>query len=355
MSPARAALAGLALALCAWGAAWALGSESVLDQLDELELKEAECANRIEALRTRERLLNSQLAATDSATAAIEQKLALQNAQLAARLRSFYKLSQVGRYEYLLGSRDLSDFERRRNDLERLVRLDHAQRTDYQDTLSQKRSAQAKVIAEREELRALLRELGVEKGQLDAKMAEKREFVAKLRADGKLLARATRELDRAKENLSQKVARLDPSPLREKDPQAGKRFAGQKGRLLCPVAARISRSYGEIKQEGAKSFHTGLDLDAPYGTPLRAPTYATVVFAGPFRGFGTLLILDHGGGYHTLYGHLSAISVAVGDEVKPGQIIAQTGDSGSLTGPDLYFELRVGGKPQNPQDWFTCR
>lgn len=349
-----AALGGLLALLAFGGAGWAAPDESVLDALDALELKEQECANRIEALRTRERALNQQLAATDSATAVVEKKLALQNTQLVARLRSFYKLSQVGRYEYLLGARDLSDFERRRNDLERLVRLDQTQRADYQTTLTQKRGAQAKVIAEREELRALLRELAVEKSQLDGKMAEKREFVARLKADGKLFARATRELDKAKEKLSQKVARLDPGPVQEKDPQAGKRFAGQKGRLLCPVSARILRAFGEIKQEGAKSFHTGLDLDAPYGTPLRAPTYATVVFAGPFRGFGTLLILDHGGGYHTLYGHLSSIGVTMGEPVKPGQIIAQSGDSGSLSGPDLYFELRVNGKPQNPADWFLC-
>jgi septal ring factor EnvC (AmiA/AmiB activator) len=80
-----------------------------------------------------------------------------------------------------------------------------------------------------------------------------------------------------------------------------------------------------------------------------------VVFTGWFKGYGNLIILDHGGDYYTLYAHVAEILVKEGDDVRQGQRIGTVGDTGSLAGPRLYFEVRHGGKPQDPSDWLRQR
>ena len=119
---------------------------------------------------------------------------------------------------------------------------------------------------------------------------------------------------------------------------------------MWPVEGRIASSFGErqdpINGEGA--FHTGIDIDAPYGTPVRAAADGEVIGAGDGRGYGREVMLDHGHGVITLYGHLSAIAVVPGQHVTRGQVIGYVGQSGRATGPHLHYEVRVHNVPVNP-------
>ena len=106
---------------------------------------------------------------------------------------------------------------------------------------------------------------------------------------------------------------------------------------------------------GTKTFRNGIDIDAAEGTGITAVAAGQVLYTGWFRGYGNLIIVDHGGEYYTLYAHASNIRVAEGDEVKQGQAIGTVGDTGSLQGPRLYFEVRHGGRPQDPAQWLRPR
>ncbi len=94
--------------------------------------------------------------------------------------------------------------------------------------------------------------------------------------------------------------------------------------------------------------HDGIDIAAPYGTPIYAAKAGRVIFAGWYYGYGRTVILDHGNGVSTLYGHASRLLVRVGDRVEAGQLIARVGSTGYSTGPHLHFEIRVNGRPLNP-------
>jgi septal ring factor EnvC (AmiA/AmiB activator) len=102
-----------------------------------------------------------------------------------------------------------------------------------------------------------------------------------------------------------------------------------------------------------QTLRNGVAFDAPRGTPVRSVAAAHVRYADWFRGYGRLVILDHGGQYFTVSGHLDEIAVSVGDPVDPGAVIGTVGDTGSLAGPRLYFEVRRGGKALDPREWLA--
>ncbi len=118
------------------------------------------------------------------------------------------------------------------------------------------------------------------------------------------------------------------------------------GKLALPTSGQISSKYGPRWGRN----HNGVDISAPIGTPIVAAEGGKVVKAGPARGFGNWVVIDHGNGLTTVYGHMYArgIHVDVGDEVKRGQQIAEVGNAGWSTGPHLHFEVRINGKPVDP-------
>jgi murein DD-endopeptidase MepM/ murein hydrolase activator NlpD len=119
---------------------------------------------------------------------------------------------------------------------------------------------------------------------------------------------------------------------------------------MWPVEGRVASSFGEredpINGEGA--FHTGVDIDAPYGTPVRASADGTVTGAQMGAGYGREVTLDHGHDVVTLYGHLSAVAVYPGEHVTRGEVIGYVGESGRATGPHLHYEVRLHNVPVNP-------
>jgi murein DD-endopeptidase MepM/ murein hydrolase activator NlpD len=119
---------------------------------------------------------------------------------------------------------------------------------------------------------------------------------------------------------------------------------------MWPIEGRVASSFGErqdpINGEGA--FHTGIDIDAAYGTPVRATADGEVVGAGTESGYGREVMLDNGHGVSTLFGHLSSIAVIPGQHVTRGDVIGYVGESGRATGPHLHYEVRVHNVPVNP-------
>jgi len=118
---------------------------------------------------------------------------------------------------------------------------------------------------------------------------------------------------------------------------------------LWPVVGTVTSQFGERVRLRAMRPHAGVDIAARVGTPVVAPSVGRVQSVGYQRGYGLVIILDHGAGRQTVYAHLSATSVAVGDQVSAGDVIAATGRSGHVTGPHLHYEVRQNGVPVNPR------
>jgi murein DD-endopeptidase MepM/ murein hydrolase activator NlpD len=140
-------------------------------------------------------------------------------------------------------------------------------------------------------------------------------------------------------------------------------LASRNSRRLVPLAARPSiwpvdgplmrSAFGNRTDpfSGEGAFHTGVDISAPTGTPVRSTADGTVVFSAFEGGYGRLVVVDHGGGLRTYYAHLSKFSVHTGQEVRRGDYVGNVGSSGRTTAPHLHYEVRSGGAPVNPGDY----
>ena len=174
---------------------------------------------------------------------------------------------------------------------------------------------------------------------LDASIKDASSAVGKLRAEEKRLADLIKQLG----DLSADF------PVDTDQP-----FAQLKGKLAWPVQGRIVGDYGQPRGGGPVKW-SGVLLEAAAGTPVRAVYHGRIAYADWLPGLGLLVIVDHGGGYMSLYGHNEALLKESGDWVQPGEPIAQVGDTGGQARPGLYFEIRLNGEPVNPHPWVGAR
>ena len=165
---------------------------------------------------------------------------------------------------------------------------------------------------------------------------------------------ALSKLEQDRGRLEQLLDKLQESLANLDAPRSAQPFAGMQGKLLLPVEGRISHRFGNERNQGKLRWH-GIFIDAAEGESVYAVHYGRVVFSDWLRGFGLLMIISHGEGYMSLYGHNQALFRETGDWVSAGEVIAAVGDSGGQDKTGLYFEIRIDGKPNNPQNWCVTR
>ena len=278
-----------------------------------------------------------------------------QRAALAGQLRAAYSTGRAESARLLLQSDDPGALPRLlawygyfgRARAEKISEIRVAlERIDAMDTA---------LAAQQLELRALVAERAGEVGSLeearrsrDLLVAEARAQVASRDAELKRLRRQEARVSRLVQRLQQAVV---DKPFRA--PAGGRAFAALRGQLPWPVSGTLVARFGQARAAGLK--WAGHLIAAPEGTPVRAPYAGRVLYADWLQGLGNLLILDHGGGWITLYAHNAALLKAVGDPVAAGDSIAQVGDTGGEGRAALYFEIRQGSgrasKPVNPSQF----
>ncbi|MBU6379133.1 MAG: peptidoglycan DD-metalloendopeptidase family protein [Gammaproteobacteria bacterium] len=191
-----------------------------------------------------------------------------------------------------------------------------------------------------------------EVSRLEKARSERGDVLATLTAESKARSASLQRLQReqaALEKLLRELRRAGQKfPTDSRSP-----FAGMRGKLAWPTTGKLVARFGERRAGSVK--WDGVLIAADRGTPVRAVYRGRVVYADWLAGLGLLLIIDHGGGYLSLYGHNEQLFRAVGDQVAPGDTIAGVGDSGGRAQPELYFEIRQAARPLDPAPWFKDR
>ncbi len=220
----------------------------------------------------------------------------------------------------------------------RVERENEVLKREYLTQLNALRSRLASLEAEAHHVRQTAREMGIEVE--DADLEPTPSEAARGKGGPHELQFFTGEIARVEATLKTLRTHLEREHERHSRTPRG-----------WPVEGPLSARFGIRRNpfgEGYE-FHTGVDLEARYGEPVRATADGTVVFAAHWGGYGNLVILDHGHGLTTLYGHLARISVRVGQAVRRGQIVGRAGNTGRSTGPHVHYEVRVNDRPVNPQ------
>lgn len=227
---------------------------------------------------------------------------------------------------------------------------------------TRQREQHGKLVAQREQRKQMLE-------KISAKITEQRREIGNLQRDEKRLSQLIDRL--AKILAARPVPRKEPRPASEPRPAAGKagtpelnnestpealpagNFAQLKGSLRLPVRGTVTNRFGAARQEGSN--WKGLFIRAGTGSEIKAIAAGRVVFADWMRGFGNLMIVDHGSSYLSIYGNNDALLKQVGDSLRGGEVIASAGNSGGNPESGLYFELRHQGQPIDPLKWVSLK
>jgi murein DD-endopeptidase MepM/ murein hydrolase activator NlpD len=192
-------------------------------------------------------------------------------------------------------------------------------------------------------------------GRVQDHKSAREQKLKRLQTDRAAHEQALRELNAASQRLTALLVQLkrQAADLERRLRFSGAPFGQRLGRLLWPTRGRVIAPFGKVRHPRFNTYllHKGIDIAGPIGQNVFAVAPGNVLFAEWFEGYGRMIIVDHGGGFNTVYAHLAKISASAGQRVEEGQVIATLGDSGTWNGPALYFEIRHKGEAVDPLPW----
>ena len=279
-----------------------------------------------------------------------EQKIKTHEKILGLRLRSIYKERPMFPLRVAFSSNNVTDLMQRLKYMDLIVQQDSQMLQDYLTKLEQIKQDKSSLYTVRAKLVSLKKNAVSKKRETEKIKKEKSVYLKKIKRKKNLSVKVKKELLAASNNLNSLIDKL----LMKLVSGEGLDISDKKGRLKLPLKGRILNKFGRKRVKEYESYivYTGINVRARRGTPVQAVFDGKVLYTGELEGYGNLVIVGHGKEYHSLYGHLDSIKVAANKVVKTGEVIALSGDSGSLEGETLYFELRKNGKPIEPVRWF---
>lgn len=326
---------------------------SILNEIESTSRNLSKIEGELRKLRQRLRQTESEIKTVNTEIANTQSSMEKQKDWIKRKMRSMHKIGYSGDITMLLlGSDDISQTIRSWRYLEDIARHENRILNTYRVNLKgldeknrQLEGLKADLSRNSQKIRTKENELAVEK-------KSKERLLSSVRTEKSSHEKMLSELNAASKKLLEIIRESSKT-----DTYSGTGFTSFKGRLPWPVDGRIAIPYGSHKdpQFDTRVFRNGIHIESEENADVRSVQEGKVIFAEWFKGFGQLVIVNHGSGYHTLYGNLSEIFSQVGDIIKNNQIIGKVGTSGILNAPGLYFEIRYKGKPLDPAQWLRKR
>lgn len=281
-----------------------------------------------------------------------EAELEAERSALAAQMRAAYMIGREEPLKLLLNQRDPARAGRMFAYYGYFGRARAGQIVRIEEHVARIEELDAELEAEQARLADLETRQRAELARAEEARAARGEVLAALNAEARSRAASLQRLRREQAALEKLVRELRRA-LQKFPSDSRSPFGRMRGQLAWPVAGRLAARFGQTRAGGLR--WEGVLVAADRGAPVRAVYRGRVVYADWLAGLGLLVILDHGNGYLSLYGHNDQIYRKVGETVAAGDTIGAVGDTGGRTDPELYFEIRRGGRPVDPQPWFRTR
>ena len=299
--------------------------------------------------------LDEKISVASETSEKLKRRIQANEKYVAQRLVAMYKINWLGKFHLLASAGSMHEFYQRRAALEHILAHDEKIRSE--------------LVKDQVDLNEVLVNLKNHKIQKNTRAAEykkqnilmtreqatRKRLLADIRSQKALELAAIDALTQAATNLDGKINSLnsDMEAAAAEKNITQLSFSAHKGLLIIPVKGRILSLFGPYKNRkyNITNFRNGIDIKADKGEPIRSVFQGKVLYSNWFKGYGNMIIIDHGKNYYTIYAHLEETFKSKGDAVETREVIATVGDTGSMEGAKLYFEVRHHGKPENPLVW----
>lgn len=273
-----------------------------------------------------------------------EADLKVKNKKLQQRVRDIYINGQISYVDVLFGAKDFADLMTRMDVLKRIIKHDYDLIMKVKEEKATVENTRAQLEKDKAEAEVLVADAQAKKAKVEDKESEQQVLLDQAIYDRDTSERMYEEIMAASQEVANMIRRSQMSSAGYSGAPAGA------GGMIWPISGPITSEFGWRTHPifGTARFHSGLDIGGDYGMPIYAAASGTVIYAGWISGYGNAVIIDHGGGVTTLYGHNDSLNVSEGENVAQGQVIAMCGSTGNSTGPHCHFEVRENGEPVSP-------
>lgn len=290
--------------------------------------------------------------------------------EITGRLVSLYKAGEFGVLRMFFSAESFPSMAENIRYMRSIVENDKKIFAEYNQKLEELRRLKTDLERDAVKKERIKQGIALKKQEIENEKNKKASYLAKVRQDRTGYEKSLKELQANASRLQSMLNRLEAlsrqkqatrqvkpgskyKPGPELPPVPDRGFSSQKGRMSLPVRGEVIETFGKHKHPEFNSYtySKGLSISAANGTQIKSIYEGSVIFADYFKGYGNMIIVDHGGGYFSLYAHASRLLKAVGSEVSKNEAVATVGDSDSAKGSHLYFEIRHKGSPVDPAGW----
>ncbi len=326
----------------------AIGDEKkdLLALLDTLERLARESADRTKTLERTITQVARQVSAAEDEAEAAQDAVRIQQQKLKPRLLMLYRLQKQDSLGNMLAVGDFASILKRQRGLQSLVAAD-ARELEELAQLSEWQKRRTRRLEHLEAAgRRYLRALRTEQAVSAARLSRFRDLLSSVTAEQNRMSRVIAELEQTEADLAAMVGDMQSAAN-------ASGFRAKRGQLPFPTAGMVEVGFGRVVNPrfNTVTVQKGIDLRASEGAEVHSVGDGVVVYSAWLKGYGNLVIIDHGTNYHSLYAHLANAQVQPGAQVHEGELIGQVGDTGSLKGSYLYFEIRKAGQAVDPLPW----
>ena len=332
---------------------------SVSEQLRQIEVQLRQAQHDLETIQQQRVAVENDITVNEKLLAEAQKRLKGREAVFYNRVRDIYINGRLSYIDVVIGSKDFNDFANRLEILKRIIDSDI-------NLINEIKKERAEIEARKQALeqsRAKLVELEkaavAKQAEIEQKKQERAVVLEKAKTDQATAMKAIEELNASSAQITAllKQRQAERAAARAAAAQqassSGYTWVQGTGQLGWPVSGEITSPYGYRTHPiwGTTIYHSGIDIGVDEGTPVHAADGGTVVWSGWMGGYGYAVVIDHGNGMSTLYGHNSDLAVSEGQDVGKGQVIAYAGSTGNSTGPHVHFEVRISGDPVDPMGY----
>lgn len=337
---------------------------SVSEQLRQIEGQLRQATAELGTIKEQRVAVENDITLNERQLAEAQKRLEGRESVFYKRVRDIYINGRLSYLDVVIGSKDFSDFANRLEVLKRIIDSDITLINEIKKERADIEAHKQKLEADRAKLVELEKSALAKQAEIEQKKAERNVVLQKAQNDRATAMQAIEELNASSAQVSamlkeRQAARAAAAAAAAAAAQssggqgASDNWVQGTGQLGWPVSGEITSPYGYRVHPiwGTTIYHSGIDIGVDEGTPVHAADGGVVVWSGWMGGYGYAVVIDHGNGLSTLYGHNSELAVDEGQSVAKGQVISYAGSTGNSTGPHVHFEVRVNGDPVDPMGY----